>query len=210
MIIGPPKALTIGAIALTASLREVHGQTATVTDAPIERGSNISDHRRVNAPTLSIDAIISDAGTTSEAEIDDDGNVTRRPVTEAGTTSTDAYVKLLALFEAEDLFDVITSARVYARMHFTKFDRTIDRNTDTVVAFSADMRQIDQVSSSAVVVSAADKPKASSKVDKGAQSKSAADDGPSRGVLDEIGHTISGGADPASTLLNYLNRSLGP
>lgn len=155
----PAQPFDFETIELTCSLRETHDRTAEVTDFPIEDNSTISDHRYLKAPTLSMDGIVSEASTTSSAELDDNGNVRRRPV-EAQGSSQEAYQRLLALFEQSVTFDVYTSLKVYTQMQFTKLTVTRDRNTDSVVAFSADLRRIETVSSAIARVSTPDKPKA--------------------------------------------------
>src|SRR5258706_15116654 len=46
-------------IEFDAVVREVHGKTATATEHNVEKGSNISDHVRPGADTLSVEACVS-------------------------------------------------------------------------------------------------------------------------------------------------------
>jgi len=48
----------IGTVAVDASIHEVHSMSGTATEHPVETGSNISDHYKVNARTVKIDGII--------------------------------------------------------------------------------------------------------------------------------------------------------
>lgn len=46
-------------LTLDASIRESHTATSTVTDHPVERGSNVADHIRPDPDTLTMEAMIS-------------------------------------------------------------------------------------------------------------------------------------------------------
>lgn len=46
-------------LTLDASVRETHTSASTVTDHPVERGSNVADHIRPDPDELSIDGVIS-------------------------------------------------------------------------------------------------------------------------------------------------------
>lgn len=165
----------IGPIELSVTVRESHDQTADITDVPIENGSNISDHRHVKAPTLSLDGIISDAATTSTAEIDGRGRVVRRPNPKinSGLTAEEAYTDLVRLFNTAATFEVLTNVQLYKNMHFVRLSRERDKSTDSTVAFTAELRQIETVTSATasapVAATKADKPKVAKTEKKGKQ-----------------------------------------
>jgi hypothetical protein len=158
-------------ILLSVVLRETHTHTAEITDYVIERGSPVSDHRRIGLPVVSIEAMCSDAIIESSAQIDDEGNVTQDPTNPRGYSWDEQYARILELFEGDEVFTVVTTARVYESMHFSSFVVTKDPLTEDVLSFSAELRRMEFADADVVAVAPApkEKSKAPPKTDKGAK-----------------------------------------
>lgn len=83
-------------IQIDATPTEQHGHSLQVTDHPVERGSDITDHARVKADSLTLDCCFSDGA-------------------EEGRSS-DRYERLRLLQDNAVLLTVVTSLRVYENM----------------------------------------------------------------------------------------------
>lgn len=150
---GGVKMAKIGPVTISCSVSETHSSEAQVTEHPVETGSDVADHRTVRQDRLSMEGIISDASTdlvqeafsTPDADIGKFSPVGRSAVQES-------YEKLVEMTKSTDVFDVVTSLRLYTDMTFTKFSVKRDAQTNAVIAFSAEMVGIQFVSSIAIGV----------------------------------------------------------
>jgi hypothetical protein len=169
---------SIGTIILSATLRETHTHSAEITDYAIEQGGLVSDHRRIAFPSLTIDALYSNIPVTSDASIDENGNIVRQHTDQTDYTWDEVYAQLAELFEQDAVFRVVTIARVYESMHFASLTVTRDQNTGEVLAFSAELRRMTFASSDVVSVAPAPANKKTSTVkgEKGAKSTTPATD----------------------------------
>lgn len=163
----------IGPIQITCSVEERHRKTASVTDFPIENGSNVSDHIRVNQDILHLHGIISDAATSvvqagAQFSVAADNVATyvagkvapsvKIPQGGIGITLPDtpqeAYTKLEELFTGGAVFKVITGLKVYENMAFTSLEVKRDKSTGKVIDFDATMQALQFVSSVRVPIAA--------------------------------------------------------
>lgn len=169
---------SIGPIILSATLRETHTHSAEITDYAIEQGGLVSDHRRIAFPSLAIDALYSNIPITSDAQVDENGNIVRQQTDQTDYTWDEVYAQLNELFESDAVFRVVTIARVYESMHFASLTVARDQNTGEVLAFSAELRRMEFASSDVVSVAPAPRSKKTStaKSEKGAKSTTEATD----------------------------------
>jgi hypothetical protein len=76
----------------------------------------------------------------SRAQVNEQGEVIRRPVNGEGVeglTVAEAYAQLFEVFNQKEPFDVVTNLRSYKDMHFVSLTITRDAQTSEVLAFSA-------------------------------------------------------------------------
>lgn len=163
----------LGPVTITCAVRETHTRTADVAEHPLEVGTDVSDHRTVKPDELSIDGIISDAIT----DIVDD--IINAPDADIGRFSPvgksqvqEAYEKLMDMFDKSDVFTAVTSLKLYKNMVFTRFMVTRDKDTGTILSFSATLKQVTFVSSQNIDVHVL--PKAAAGKDVGKKSAGAA------------------------------------
>lgn len=149
------KRTQIGNIVLDASVEESHSAKATVTRNPIEDGSEVSDHVRLNSLELKINGVISD--TPSVFGLIQNPSLTTRDfvstIVGKSKRSVDAYNKLIELRNKRETFTVITNLKVYQNMVIEEL--VIDRNATTANAihFTAQLVQIQKVSSESTAIS---------------------------------------------------------
>lgn len=133
VLLPPAKGAKIGAIQISASVQETHKRTADITAHPIERGSDVADHRRIKQLELSIDGVISGAPITGqEAE----------SAALNGDDTRDRYQGLLDLHESNAVFEVLTGIALYSNMVFENLTVTRDAKTGRAIHFSAVLKQI--------------------------------------------------------------------
>lgn len=133
-IFSSPKGPQFGSVEISAAITESHGRSAQVTKSAIESGSEVSDHRRLDNFTCSIDGIISSHNLTA---IDDlTGN---NP-----DSASDVMDQLIALFEDTAVFKLTTNFREYDDCVFTSLVINRDPTSGGVetLRFKADIEQL--------------------------------------------------------------------
>ena len=149
----------IDSIELDASISETHTGSVAVTDHPVEKGFNVSDHARPEAETLQIEGFISNTpfapahpGTYTDKigrqfawEAKSEGDATR---------ANTAYKSLLGLKDAGTLITVVTSLRTYENMLVTALSVPRDAQTGNGLRFSASLKKVRVVTSQAVEAAA--------------------------------------------------------
>jgi hypothetical protein len=149
-------------IVLDASVREQHGVEVEVTRNPVEKGSAISDHRRVQPRQVVIEGIITNtplAGpndAASEQVGPDGGSYSSRSGLDP-TRVSDAYRDLLALASSSALVTVITHLETYEDMTLTSL--SVPRNAPSTEAlrFTATFVEVRLVENQQVAVSRVDR-----------------------------------------------------
>ncbi len=146
------KRAKIGNVTITCSVHESHMYSAQVTDHPMEVGSDVSDHRVVDPFILTLDGVISDA--TTDVLQDLLGSIKPGSSVNAAAASRIpvevAYQRFLDMFKAASVLTVVTSLASYERMVFTRFGVTRDKDTNTVLSFSAELKQVTFVKSQTI------------------------------------------------------------
>lgn len=186
---------TLGAIEVNVSIREVYTLQADMPSVPVERGSDLTDHRRTKPETFAIDGWISGAALRSRAQVNEQGEVIRRPVNGEGVeglTVAEAYAQLFEVFNQKEPFDVVTNLRSYKDMHFVSLTITRDAQTSEVIAFSATLQQIQfaEAQTGTVRVVRSAEPKAAPKKKLGKKAPEAEAD-PNRSTLRKIANKFS-------------------
>ncbi len=151
---------------------ETHTLEAEVTEHPVEKGSVISDHVRLNPIEVTLECLVSDTPLgiiavdptriNSQIEIDGESSTT------VPTPSEDAYARLRAIRLARQPVTIETSLDRFENMILTRL--TIPRSADTSggLTFEATFREIVIVENLRVTVRVAE-PRGNKKADLGAQ-----------------------------------------
>lgn len=147
----------IGAVVLDASIQETHTSEVEVTEFPVEKGSNISDHRRVKPDGLVIEGVI------SNTPLPGPNDPTTRHVLKNGTEidsrssfqaerAGQAYADLLALKDSGELVTVTTGLRTYEGLTVVGLSVPRDARTGLALRFTIQLKEIRVVSSQIVEV----------------------------------------------------------
>lgn len=127
----------LGSVVLDASIREQHGMRVDVTSNPVERGSPISDHRRLQPRSLTVEGVITNAPSGGQ-EID------------PGRAAA-AYEALKDLARSSELVTVITNLETYENMTLTDLAVPKDAPRDDL-RFTATFTEIRIVENAQVLV----------------------------------------------------------
>lgn len=148
---------SIGNVTLDASVNEVHSAEVEVTDHPVEKGANVSDHKRSKPETIQIEGVISNTPIPKP-----DDQLTTRQTGSISFSSrgemdvslvTNAWDALRKIKDGDELVQVITSLRIYDNMAITSLSAPRDARTGQVLRFTAQLKQIKIVNSQTVAVS---------------------------------------------------------
>jgi len=130
-------------VVLDANLNEVSRESTTVTDYPVEDGSNIADNAIDDPEELQIDGIISN----TPANLVD----LAKRITDF-TYAEDAYEDLRTLRKDKELVTITSTARTFGDMMITRLMRVRNPKIGDAVQFSMTARQIRKVKSSVAEV----------------------------------------------------------
>ncbi len=146
-------------IEIDATPQETHSHTLEVTQHPVERGADISDHARPKADMLPLDCAVSD--------------------TEAGRSS-DIYERLRLLQDKAVLMTVITTLRTYDNMILQSLSTTRTAKDAGGLRFTVIFQQIELVQNKTTVVTVTREPITKPKISNGKQPTKQAADGPQK------------------------------
>lgn len=194
----------LGAVEVSVSISEQHSLSATMPDVPVERGSDLQDHRSIGPAALTMEGAISAVAMRSTAEINEDGQVVREPSNDQPFTVEEAYARLLETFHDSEPFDVLTGLRSYTSMHFESLVIIRDKSTGGILRFTAALKQIEFAETSTVRVRSkkADTPKTQPKQKPGAKGAK-----PSANKSTALKAAQLFAKDPGQGLLNLLGAS---
>jgi hypothetical protein len=117
----------IGTYIVDAFLAEHYQFSNSVTDIPVEEGSNIADHIVEDQDVLSVEAFI---GNTAFEVITKDGNaVSNLQVPDRMARVRQAYQELKKMTKEKKTLDVVLGLETFTGMVITSF--TIDREAET-------------------------------------------------------------------------------
>lgn len=148
-----------------ATLEEVHHDELEITDHPVERQANISDHafKRPeeviircawsNSPSLSASQIISNPVATAASVFDSIQSAAQSVLSGAGPGQiVSVYDQLIALQKSRVPFDVFTGKRAYQNMLFKSLTVTTDNKSENALYVTAVCRQVILASTSVITV----------------------------------------------------------
>ncbi len=136
-------------IQIDATPTEQHGHALQVTEHPVESGSEITDHARIKADSLTLDGCFSDGADVGH--------------------SSDIYERLRLLQDDAVLLTVITSLRVYENMILENISTPRTASSGGGLRFTAVFKQIRLVQNKTTVVSVTKEPITKKKVSTGKQ-----------------------------------------
>lgn len=192
-------------IVLDAVVSESHDAEMEITEFPVERGAQISDHARLKPERLTLEAIVSNTPLSREqqarkVEVTGGGSIfstadKERPAGIAGPAEL-AYARLRDLMVQAQLVSVVTGLRVYDDLIIESLSVPRRAATGDALEFSVRLKTIRLVNNkvTTIRVSKTKEPRAHSKKDQGkvpAQEKSLLVSG-----LDELGVTKRLGVPP--------------
>jgi hypothetical protein len=153
----------IDSIPIMATLEESHTDTMTVTEHPVERGAEVSDHSYIRMPEVTLNCGWSNSVPTDLlSAILGQNNIVNQiasavSVFSGGQPTVGGYVaavysQLIALQQSQKRFLLVTSLRSYPNMLMTSVRATRDPKTSQALMVSATFRQIRVVNTSSATL----------------------------------------------------------
>lgn len=127
---------SIGGIIPDVIIEEVHTDTLTITDHPVELGAAITDHAFKNPSEIVMVVAWSNSKALDQAVVP--GTMFQGQIQDAN----ELYRQLLRLQEEREPFDVVTGKRTYSDMLIKQLSVTTDANSENCVIVTVVMRQI--------------------------------------------------------------------
>lgn len=118
---------SIGGIVMDVTIEESHTDELEITEHPVEHGAAVTDHAYIKPANLTIRAGVSDASAKATA---------------GDKRSVAAYEALRKLQRSREPFDVVTGKRVYRNMLISSLGVVTDQETENVLLFTAELREI--------------------------------------------------------------------
>jgi hypothetical protein len=146
-------------IELDAAIQEQHSGSATVTQFPVETGTNIADHVRQEPDRLRVEGIVSNTPLPSQVNVPAGEFNQRAEANEFAFRGPYAYSRLVALLEASVPVTISTELRDYESMVLVSLDVPRDAETGDVLRFMAEFEKVTQVSTRSVAVELKRSPK---------------------------------------------------
>lgn len=146
---------TIGALTIDATIEEQHTMKLVFTQHPVERGYNITDHRRREPKTIKIVGVISNTPAKIAGFLGYEDRV------------VNTWQFFDQLMEDGELVDIVTSLAAYTNMMITQVDAPRNAQKGNVLEFTAYATELRVVDSQEVpapeIERAADSPKPQAK-----------------------------------------------
>lgn len=149
------KRVTIDSIEIDATLTEKHSEAVELTKHPVSRGADPADHARVQPQKVAIDGLLSNTSTSPQEQIKRGGP----------SAPGDAGAGLALMNQLRDLLrerrvvTISTSTAFYQDMMMTSLELPVDAKTGDAVRFSATFERVVFVSTEAVRLSKAARPR---------------------------------------------------
>lgn len=159
----------IGLITLDVTIEETHDRRAEPTDFPIEGGSSISDHVRLQPNKLTVSGFITD----TPLLLNDLG---LQGVGLGRARAATAFQLLESMFEARLPFTVVSQLRVYQNMVIESL--SVPKTRESALRFRVTMQELKLVSGQNVLI-----PASASEAAKSAQSSGGGASGGGAGSL---------------------------
>jgi hypothetical protein len=145
----------IGTYIVDAFIAEHYQFSNSVTDIPVEEGSNINDHIVEDQDVISVEAFI---GNTAFEVVTKDGNtVSNLQAPERMARVRQAYQELKKLAKSKKLLDVVLGLETFTGMAITSF--VIDREAETGanLPFTMEFKKLKIVHSDTTKINASNK-----------------------------------------------------
>jgi hypothetical protein len=127
-----PQFNSISTLQVDVTLSESHELPSTVTEKPVEDGSNINDNVILNNTKVSISGVLTDD--------------------RLGTSQAEKWRALQDIRRSREPFTVVTSLGAYENMIFTSIGASREVSSVGAVFFNADLTQVRIISSETVQV----------------------------------------------------------
>lgn len=156
-------------LSIDCTLSESHDYEAEVTEFELERGADISDHRRTKPVSLTLAGIISDIPLDKDIR-EEAARLFGGPITGFGIDavtaaqkllsgdvriSVQAFEKLKALHEGSVTFTVWTPLRLYTNMVILSLRISKDPRTGSALPFMLTMRELRFVETATTIITVA-------------------------------------------------------
>ncbi len=138
----------VGSITLDVSLIEEHSVEIELTDHPVEKGADITDHKRRKPVALRLTGVISN----TPLELLGGG-------LDAGNRAEAAWSTLETLQAGAELITVVTTLKTYENMQIVTMRAPRDVKRGNVLEVTLEFRELIQVESETVATQAATGPK---------------------------------------------------
>lgn len=118
---------------IDAVVSEKHDFDLEVTEYPVEKGADITDHVRPKPLKISLECFVSDAPF---------GPIANHPTRVIGTPSSDIYDRLKALRDAPEQITVVTSLKSYDKMVLSKVSYPRNSGEAVGLRFTCEFTQV--------------------------------------------------------------------
>lgn len=172
-------------VVLDASITEMHTLANTVTDHPVEQGSNVTDHSRPEPDRVQLDCLVSNTPLSQQQQtraIQAQGGLTFQSTAAAPTKigavdgrAQTVYGQLRQLRDNGILCKVVTQLRTYDSMAIESIGAPRDSKTFDALRFSIQFKQVRVVQNKLTRVAVAKDLRVGSKVKTGNQTPSTTD-----------------------------------
>lgn len=152
---------SLGGIQLDSVIQEAHDNTVQLTQNPIEKGADISDHAIVNPKKIRLNAVVTDSplGSAGFTQIVDSVTGLFGASTPSNVTrSQQAYQQLIALMENREPIAITTRLLVYTDMVITSINVKQDKDTSRAIFLDIEAEQVIITESEVTELSAATLP----------------------------------------------------
>lgn len=135
--------VTIDGFSVDITRSEEHSFESEVTEHPVEKGANITDHVRNKPITITMECVVSDSPVGPVRDIR--ARATTKP-------SDDAFAKMLAIREAGEPVTIATSLKVFTNMMLTSLTVPRTAANGRALVFSVSFTQIEFVTNARTTV----------------------------------------------------------
>lgn len=166
--------LLIDDLEIDAEISSDHNFDAEVTDHPVEKGANVTDHVRPQPITLTVDGVVSNTpiGGVAERRIASNGLADVFP-------SDTAYERLQEIFYAREPISIQTARKTYESMVMQSLHVQDSADVGDSLQFKATFKQVQLVTNLRTAVRVA-QPRGQRKVNRGNKSTSVFDSPPAQ------------------------------
>ncbi len=135
----------IGTFVVDAFVTESYNFSNSVTDIPVEDGSNIADHIVEDQDVVSVEAFI---GNTAFEVVQNDGNlISNLEAPDKMSRIQQAYLELKKLTKSKQLFDIVLGLDTFTDMAITSFSIAREASTGANLPFSMEFKKVKVIKS---------------------------------------------------------------